>query len=360
MRFEFSHHASVSYWISTADRMKEDFFAIHRERSTRSMMRAIRDGSGALHTDPNQVLDIVTDFYEAWIRGVFDIDLFRVQLCATGLPLAPYLFLFVAETMSDFIRLHQPALRGLLMPVSDEPNLIDQEYADDTLLFLHYTLDALDTIRYALERNTKVILLDSNGSQSKSIARALKKAGIQIPYRIDGGFKAWEANGLRVKQVGLETPLTIIKEETEAILDEVKPTPFGIGAAALGVFAGLYALFEWEKTLQFLGVICICQVLYMRLNSYENAEDAKDDLKLLLQPFSLVTQGIVWAAGAVEPSKLQLATSPSTSAVQDRVLQAAAKHGPLPSEADQEQQEVLLSGDDNESKAVDGNPVVQD
>ncbi|MCO5607522.1 hypothetical protein L7F22_061719 [Adiantum nelumboides] len=37
------------------------------------------------------------------------------------------------------------------MPVADEPDLIDQEYADDTLLFLHYSPDVLDTIRYALE-----------------------------------------------------------------------------------------------------------------------------------------------------------------------------------------------------------------
>ncbi|MCO5611594.1 hypothetical protein L7F22_065848 [Adiantum nelumboides] len=53
--------------------------------------------------------------------------------------------------MSDFIRAQQPALRGLLMPMANEPDLIDQEYADDTLLFLHYSPDVLDTIRYALE-----------------------------------------------------------------------------------------------------------------------------------------------------------------------------------------------------------------
>ncbi|MCO5552037.1 hypothetical protein L7F22_005546 [Adiantum nelumboides] len=49
--------------------------------------------------------------------------------------------------MSNFIRAHQPVLDGLLMPMADEPNLIDQEYADDTLLFLHYSPDVLDTIR---------------------------------------------------------------------------------------------------------------------------------------------------------------------------------------------------------------------
>ncbi|MCO5581542.1 hypothetical protein L7F22_035429 [Adiantum nelumboides] len=64
-----------------------------------------------------------------------------------GCPLAPYLFLFVVETMSDFIRAQQPALRGLLMPMSDEPDLIDQEYADDTLLFVHHSHDILDMIQ---------------------------------------------------------------------------------------------------------------------------------------------------------------------------------------------------------------------
>ncbi|MCO5586639.1 hypothetical protein L7F22_040580 [Adiantum nelumboides] len=106
-------------------------------------------------------------FPEAWIRGIS--ALYRsasssvtigghvgrtFQLSRSvkqGCPLAPYLFLFVAEMMSDFIRAQQPALRGLLVLVADEPDLIDQEYADDTLLFLHHSHDVLDTIQYALE-----------------------------------------------------------------------------------------------------------------------------------------------------------------------------------------------------------------
>ncbi|MCO5610734.1 hypothetical protein L7F22_064975 [Adiantum nelumboides] len=53
--------------------------------------------------------------------------------------------------MMDFIRAQQPALKGLLMPVADKPDLVDLEYADDTLFFLHYSPDILDTIRDALE-----------------------------------------------------------------------------------------------------------------------------------------------------------------------------------------------------------------
>ncbi|MCO5610298.1 hypothetical protein L7F22_064534 [Adiantum nelumboides] len=64
LRFEFSHHALVSYWISKADRMNRDFFVAHRERPAGSTMRAIRDTHGVLHIDPDQVLEISSAFYE--------------------------------------------------------------------------------------------------------------------------------------------------------------------------------------------------------------------------------------------------------------------------------------------------------
>lgn len=66
--------------------------------------------------------------------------------------------------------------------------------------------------------------------------------------------------------------------------------------------------------------------------------------RLLQTPFSLATQGILWIAGQVEPAKLQLATAPSSSAVQERVVQAAAKHGPLASE-DEPESDVELELD---------------
>ncbi|MCO5598131.1 hypothetical protein L7F22_052223 [Adiantum nelumboides] len=50
--------------ISKADRMNRDFFAAHRNRHAGSTMRAIRDTQGVLSTDPDQVLDIASTFYE--------------------------------------------------------------------------------------------------------------------------------------------------------------------------------------------------------------------------------------------------------------------------------------------------------
>ena len=82
--------------------------------------------------------------------------------------------------------------------------------------------------------------------------------------------------------------------------------------------------------------------------------------RLVLRPFAVVKEGIVWATGQVEPNNtlLQLATSPSTSDVQDRVVQAAAKHGPLPSEpsdqvAEDSPQSLQYSQNDGPSDTVE-------
>eukprot|EP01018_Ginkgo_biloba_P015545 Gb_41712 [translate_table: standard] len=80
---------------------------------------------------------------------------------------------------------------------------------------------------------TKVIIMDANGIQSKKVARVLRKLGIKRSYRLQGGFQSWRADGLRIKQLKTETPLTILKEETEAILEEVKPTTGAIFLACV-------------------------------------------------------------------------------------------------------------------------------
>ncbi|RZC80559.1 hypothetical protein C5167_043137 [Papaver somniferum] len=187
---------------------------------------------------------------------------------------------------------------------------------------------------------SKVIVMDADGTRSKSIARSLKKLGVKRPYLLHGGFRSWVKNGLRIKQLRPETTLTILNEEAEAILEEIKPTPLKTFSYAAGTAAAIYALsgeHQWEKTLQLIGVVAIAKTIYSRVSSYENSEDFRQDLRLLLVPVTLGTDAFSWAAKKLEPSRVGLPTSPSSSAVQDRVLQAAAKHESQPSDSDEMQ-----------------------
>ncbi|KAG8054354.1 hypothetical protein GUJ93_ZPchr0001g31091 [Zizania palustris] len=72
--------------------------------------------------------------------------------------------------------------------------------------------------------DSKVIIMDANGTQSKAIARLLKKLGIQRPYLVKGGFQSWTKN-LRVKELKPETALIVLNEDAEEILEGIKPTP---------------------------------------------------------------------------------------------------------------------------------------
>lgn len=182
--------------------------------------------------------------------------------------------------------------------------------------------------------DSKVIIMDANGTRSKSIARLLKKLGVQQPYLVKGGFQSWAKN-LRVKELKPETALTVINEDAEEILEGIKPTPTLVFGSLLGLSAVTYALLEWETTLQYIGVLSLGLTIYLRFSTYEGSEDFLQDLKLLLSPVRVGAEAFSWAAKKLEPNKIGLATSPSTTAVQDRVLKAAAKHESKPSDAEE-------------------------
>nr|CAD1832203.1 unnamed protein product [Ananas comosus var. bracteatus] len=186
-----------------------------------------------------------------------------------------------------------------------------------------------------VKEDSKVIIMDANGTQSKAIARSLKRLGVKRPYLVKGGFESWAKKSLRIKELQPETALTVLSEEAEAILEVIKPTPTLVIGYALGISAAIYALLEWEKTLQVIGLVGLGQTLYRRVASYEDSEDLKQDVsRLLLTPVTLGAQAFSWVVRKLEPNNIGLPTSPSTTAVQDRVLQAAAKHESQPSDDD--------------------------
>ncbi|MCO5558501.1 hypothetical protein L7F22_012086 [Adiantum nelumboides] len=105
-------------------------------------------------------------FPDAWIRGIF--ALYRSASVAVtigghdrrtftlsrsvrqGYPLAPYLFSFFAETMALYLRGRTPQIQGLPMPIDGSPDLVEQEYVDDTMIFCQYDSDTLDRLQSTL------------------------------------------------------------------------------------------------------------------------------------------------------------------------------------------------------------------
>ncbi|KAM7280637.1 hypothetical protein ACFE04_007771 [Oxalis oulophora] len=182
----------------------------------------------------------------------------------------------------------------------------------------------------AIQDRSKVIVMDADGSRSKCIARSLRKLGVKRPYVVQGGYQSWTKQGLRVKELRPETAFTILNEEAEAIIESISPVQaLGYG---VGFIAAIYAALEWETTLQLVGILGLAQTIYRRAASYESAADFQQDLGQLLAPVRVGGQAFSWVAEKLETNGIGLPTSPSSTDVQNRVLQAAAKLESQPTE----------------------------
>uniref|UniRef100_A0A803M5Q3 Rhodanese domain-containing protein n=1 Tax=Chenopodium quinoa TaxID=63459 RepID=A0A803M5Q3_CHEQI len=215
---------------------------------------------------------------------------------------------------------------------------------DDTL-----TAVVIRDLKNVKDRSN-IIVMDADGSHAKGIARSLRKLGVKRPYVLQGGFKSWVKNGLRAKELKPETAISILNEEAEAILEELNPTPVQVLGVIVGSVASFYALLEWEKTLQLIGIIGLGQTIYRRVTSYEDSEDFKNDVSLLLSPVKFGAQAFSRATGKLETNGNGLPVSPSSLDIQNRVLQAAAKHESQPFDTDESQDSLL-----NSTTAVDEN-----
>ncbi|XVF65816.1 hypothetical protein PTKIN_Ptkin09bG0281200 [Pterospermum kingtungense] len=185
-----------------------------------------------------------------------------------------------------------------------------------------------------IEDRSKVIIMDADGSRAKGIARSLRKLGVKRPYLVQGGFQSWVKQGLRIKELKPETTLTILNEEAEAILEDISPSPVQVLGYGVVSVAAIYALLEWEKSLQLIGVLGLVQTVYRRVSSYESSEDLRKDIRLVLAPVRLGAQAFSWVARKLETNGIGLPTSPSSLDVQNRVLKAAAKLESQPSDGE--------------------------
>ncbi|MCO5609834.1 hypothetical protein L7F22_064066 [Adiantum nelumboides] len=76
-------------------------------------------------------------FLDAWIRGIS--ALYRLASAAVTI-----------ETMALYLRGRTPQIQDLHMPIDGSPDLVEQEYVDDTMIFCQYDSDFLDRLKSTL------------------------------------------------------------------------------------------------------------------------------------------------------------------------------------------------------------------
>lgn len=60
---EFSYHSSAAFWARKGDRTNREFFQTHGQRKGGGQIRALRDPTGEVRADPDDVMCLASDFY---------------------------------------------------------------------------------------------------------------------------------------------------------------------------------------------------------------------------------------------------------------------------------------------------------
>lgn len=122
-----------------------------------------------------------------------------------GCPLAPYLFLFFSEAMSTFLRSRAPQIHDLRLPVGIDEELLDSEFADDTMLYAPYSVDALDSIRDALDTFCLASGALINWTKSSGFLVGVEDACV---WGQDVGF-TWLAPGQSCRYLGFQIGIDV-------------------------------------------------------------------------------------------------------------------------------------------------------
>ena len=130
---------------------------------------------------------------------------------------------------------------------------------------------------------TSLIILDDDGSSSKSVARAASRSGVRKAFIVKGGFKKWVADGLSVDQSSTyaDNPLGVFEDAAEVVAEEAtsaikSPTKaLALGSAA---FIFLATIFNYHIVLRTIGVIGIEATIAWRLLQYDSPQELADDV----------------------------------------------------------------------------------
>ena len=116
-----------------------------------------------------------------------------------GCPLAPFLFLFVAEAMHVFLASQEAGLKGIRMPVTMQ-ELVDAEFADDTTFYMKGSLQNLIRLEMGMQ-----IFCKASGAKinwNKSMALWISK-NPPPPWMPHQDFR-WIQRGIGVRYLGCQ------------------------------------------------------------------------------------------------------------------------------------------------------------
>ncbi|GAB4823555.1 hypothetical protein N2152v2_010601 [Parachlorella kessleri] len=198
-------------------------------------------------------------------------------------------------------------------PVQLPPSLSRRVRGSDAL-----ALEIQGTLIASLAKvgsSTKVIIMDNQGERAKAVARAAARAGVRS-YVLQGGFRAWQDAGLRVRQGTTDYDASVVEaveDQVEAVAEVASEqvsrlrNPATAATAAAGAAALGYTAFNIHTVLQFVGVVGLELTLFLKFLEYDSPEEALEDLQQFVGKLSKGVSG----ATSLLPSRGSTSTAGS-------------------------------------------------
>eukprot|EP00884_Botryococcus_braunii_P013325 jgi/Botrbrau1/21994/Bobra.0024s0010.2 len=131
---------------------------------------------------------------------------------------------------------------------------------------------------------SKIVVMDSGDGKALKTARLVRSAGRQKVFVLEGGYKAWKANGLPVTEGGPadyeSTPLDGLADSAELLREQtaikLKDPLFVVGALG-GSGLAVTAALNIAYTLEFIGVLGILLTIINKVSTYNSIDDAVAD-----------------------------------------------------------------------------------